>query len=209
MKDSAQKIEIVVIEDHFVTLDGLVTGLSNHEGFSVVGSSANFVSGLDLVDKFHPQIVVLDLHLPDVTSPTAMIKEFLRVTDVKLIIFSAEMRMAYVQEVLSLGVSAYLLKSERVATVIDAIQRVAAGEKRIFSEQIGAEFKKITPAEQEVLHMLGKGMKYQEIADRRSTSITTARKQCEILVMKLGLETREQLIAWAVENGYGSRDLYA
>ena len=54
--------------------------------------------------------------------------------------------------------------------------------------------------------MLGKGMKYQEIADLRFTSIATARKQCEVLLLKLGLETREQLIAWSVQNGYGSDD---
>lgn len=55
--------------------------------------------------------------------------------------------------------------------------------------------------------MLGRGMKYQEIADERCTSVATARKQCEVLLLKLDLANREQLIAWAVQNGYGSEEL--
>jgi DNA-binding NarL/FixJ family response regulator len=57
------------------------------------------------------------------------------------------------------------------------------------------------------LSMLGKGMKYHEIAEHRITSVATARKQCETLLLKLSLETREQLIAWAVQNGFGSVDI--
>jgi DNA-binding NarL/FixJ family response regulator len=61
----------------------------------------------------------------------------------------------------------------------------------------------------EVLTMLGKGMKYHEIAEQRMTSVATARKQCETLLLKLNLESREQLIAWAVQNGFGSVDIEA
>jgi Bacterial regulatory proteins, luxR family. len=56
--------------------------------------------------------------------------------------------------------------------------------------------------------MLGRGMKYEEIAEERSTSMATARKQCEVLLLKLNLRNREQLIAWAVQNGYGSKELH-
>jgi len=50
----------------------------------------------------------------------------------------------------------------------------------------------------------GQGMKYQEIARERNTSVATARKQCETLILKLNLENREHLITWAVKNGYGT-----
>ncbi len=136
-----------------------------------------------------------------------MIKEFLRFSDLKIIIFSAESRQAFIQEVLNMGVSAYLLKSERVSKVAEVIRRVNKGEKGIVTEELTMDRKKLTPSEQEVLHMLGKGMKYQEIAEQRFTSIATARKQCEVLLLKLNLENREQLIAWAVQNGYGSEEL--
>lgn len=200
-------VRILVVEDHYVTLDGLVAGLGREPGFEIIGGCADSDEGLELADKLRPDIIVLDLHLPGSHGPTTMIQEYLRVPDAKLVIFSAEMRLAYVQMVLSMGVSAYLLKSERITKVAETIRQVVAGKKSITSEQVTAENKKITPSEQEILHMLGKGMKYQEIADQRYTSVATARKQCEVLQLKLGLENREQLIAWAVQNGYGSMDL--
>jgi DNA-binding NarL/FixJ family response regulator len=104
-------------------------------------------------------------------------------------------------------VAAYLLKSERVSTVAATIRKVMAGETAIMSSELSVDYKKITRSEHEVLAMLGKGLKYQDIADQRFTSVATARKQCETLLLKLDLETREQLIAWAVRNGYGSVEL--
>jgi DNA-binding NarL/FixJ family response regulator len=55
--------------------------------------------------------------------------------------------------------------------------------------------------------MLARGMKYDEIAEHRKSSPSTVRKQCEVLLDKLLLDSRERLIAWAVQNGYGSLEL--
>jgi len=202
-----EKLRILIVEDHYATLEGLVGGLSRETEFEIVGGCADSDEGLALADRERPQIIVLDLHVPGKLKPIAMITEFLRFPERRLIVFSAESRLAYVQSILALGVSAYLLKSERVSKVSDTIRQVSSGASGIVSSEITRDFKKITPSENEVLHMLGKGMKYQEIADLRCTSVPTARKQCEILLLKLDLQNREQLIAWAVQNGYGSDDL--
>lgn len=198
------QIKIVVVEDHFATLDGLVLGLSQERDMLVVGHSAKAEDGLKIVEEVKPDVLVLDLHLPGHSNPNAMLAEFLRYATVEIIIFSAESRLAYIQEVLTMGVSAYLLKSERVSKVAETIRQVMKGERGIISHDLNATYKKITPSEQEVLHMLGQGMKYQEIAQERNTSVATARKQCEVLILKLNLENREQLITWAVKNGYGT-----
>jgi len=202
-----ERIRIVVIEDHQVTLEGLISGLTRETDFEIVGSSDNIDDGLAVTEKERPDIVVLDLHLPGSLGPKEMIREFLRFPDLRLVIFSAEGRQAFIHEVMSMGVSAYLLKSERIATVAETIRRVAAGQKNIVTDELTYDRKKLTPSEQEVLHMLGRGMKYQEIAEERCTSVATARKQCEVLLLKLGLQNREQLIAWAVQNGYGCEEL--
>jgi len=198
------RIKIVIVEDHFATLDGLVLGLSQEPDFDVVGSTAEGDIGLSLVEQTKPDVLLLDLHLRKTARPTELIAEFLRYPTMRIVIFSAENRLAYVQAVLSMGVSAYLLKDERVSSVAEIIRRVMKGQTGLVSSDLSNEYKKITPAEQEVLHMLGRGMKYQEIADERCTSAATARKQCEVLLLKLNLENREQLIAWAVKNGYGT-----
>ena len=203
------QIKIIVVEDHHATLDGLELGLSREADFKILGTSSNSDEGLALAQNLNPEIIVLDLHLPGSKAPKSMIQEYCKIPGAKLIIFSGENRVAFVQSVLSLGVAAYLLKSERVATVADTIRKVVNGETAIMSSELSVDYKKITRSEHEVLGMLGKGLKYQDIADQRFTSVATARKQCETLILKLGLETREQLIAWAVRNGYGSTDLDA
>jgi DNA-binding NarL/FixJ family response regulator len=115
--------------------------------------------------------------------------------------------MAFIQTVLSMGVAGYLLKSENVGTVADAMRQVVSGKKPVLSSELVSGETKITKSEQEVLKMLARGMKYNDIAERRQASPATVRKQCELLLLKLGLESREQLIAWAVQSGYGNLEL--
>ncbi len=205
----ADPIKVVIIEDHQATLDGLTIGLSQESDIKVIASSLDGDEGYAIVEQMKPDVVLLDLHLPGSRGPRSMVERFSQLKDSKLVIFSAESRMAFIQTVLAMGVQAYLLKSERVAKVSETIRRVMAGETGIVSDQAKGNWKKLTRSEDEVLRMMARGMKYQDIADARTTSITTVRKQCETLLLKLGLETREQLIAWAVENGYGSVDMGA
>lgn len=201
--------KVLIVEDHHATLDGLFLGLSNVPGLTVIATASTSDDGLRLLREHRPDVTVLDLHLPGSMGPKATIEAFRAAAgeETKLIIFSAESRMAFIQSVLAMGVSAYLLKSERVAKVAETIQAVLAGQSGLISDEVTKTYKKITRAEMEVLTMLGRGMKYQDIADHRATSVATARKQCETLLLKLGLETREQLIAWAVQNGFGSVEM--
>ncbi len=209
--DMELETRILIVEDHHATLDGLTLGLESQPGFKVVGSATTSDEGLKLLKETCPDVVVLDLHLPGSLGPRAALEAFTAQSKEKtrLIIFSAEARVAFIQSVLAMGVSAYLLKSERVAKVADTVRAVMDGKTGIISDEVTKTYKKITRAEMEVLSMLGRGMKYQDIADHRLTSVATARKQCETLQLKLGLSSREQLIAWAVQNGFGSVDIEA
>ena len=205
----AEQIRVLIVEDHQSTLDGLMLGLARESDIELIGSSTNSGEALKLAESLKPDAILLDLHVPGSLGPRSMVEQFCQFPAIKLIVFSAENRMAFIQSVMSLGVSAYLLKSERVATVAEVLRAVMGGKKGILSPELTAGYKRFTPSEQEVLDMLGCGMKYQDIADRRATTVATVRKQCETLLLKLGLESREQLIAWAVKNGYGSLEIEA
>src|SRR6185437_2624903 len=154
-----------------------------------------------------PDVILLDLHLPGSSGPCSTVKSFCDLAGPRVIFFSVENRPAYIDTVMALGPAGYLLKSETTATVIDTIRRVVSDHKKITSKTLSSAPAKLTPSEQEVLRMLAKGMKYQTIADSRHTSPETIRKQCEMLVLKLGLDTREELIAWAAKNGYDGIDV--
>src|ERR1700733_10586737 len=137
------KIRVLVVEDHHATLEGVSIGLSREEDLEVVGTSENSTEGLALTKSLNPDVIVLDLHLPGALSPKAMVEEFARSATAKLIVFSAENRLALVQSCLSMGVAAYLLKSERVSTLASIIRRVEGGEKGIMSEQLSVDSSRV------------------------------------------------------------------
>ncbi len=198
------KIRILIVEDHSATLEGLSIGLSREADLEVVGTSENSDEGLAIAQQLVPDVLVLDLHLPGSLSPKTMVETFAKQCSGKLIIFSAENRLALVQSALHMGVAAYLLKSERVTRLAEVIREVHNGATGIMSTQLGQDASKLTKAEEEILCMLANGLRYQEIGDNRFTSPATVRKQCDTLILKLSLDSREQLIAWAVRNGYGT-----
>ncbi|RTL43844.1 MAG: response regulator transcription factor [Candidatus Melainabacteria bacterium] len=201
------RIGVLIVEDHQVTLEGLTSGLSRESDIDVLGTATTSDQGLEMAAALNPQIILLDLHLPGSTGPRTTVNSFCSVTGANVIIFSGENRMAFIQTVLSMGVAGYLLKSENVGTVADAMRQVMNGKKPVLSSELVSGETKVTRSEQEVLKMLARGMKYSEIAERRQASPATVRKQCELLLLKLGLESREQLIAWAVQSGYGNLEL--
>jgi DNA-binding NarL/FixJ family response regulator len=150
------------------------------------------------------------LHLPDSRGPKSLAETFCKVAGSRIIVFSGDSRMAILQIVLQTDVCGYLLKSEPISKVAQAIRDVMGGKRPIISsELVNNGQARLTGAEQHLLKMLARGMKYQEIANQRVTSPETVRKQVEVLLAKLSLNSREELIAWAVDNGYGKLELEA
>ncbi len=184
-------------------------GSQKSRELKVIGTASNSDDGLAIARDSKPDIILLDLHLPGSQGPKSTVKAFCGVLGSQVLIFSGENRMAFIQTILALGVAGYLLKSESVSKVVESIHQVMDGKKPILSPELVSGETKVTRSEQEVLKMLARGMKYQDIADRRQASPATVRKQCELLLLKLGLESREQLIAWAVQSGYGNLELEA
>lgn len=199
-------ISVLIVEDHHATREGLAALLARQSDIQVVGTASNSDDGLKLAEEHQPQVILLDLHLPGSLGPKTMVKQFCDLKHSRVIVCSVEQRQAFVRVVVSLGVNGYLLKSESVDKVVDTIRQVADGKKNLFSAEVAAEQTRITRSEEEVLKLIGKGLKYQDIAEQRDTSPNTVRKQCETLLLKLGLTTREELIAWAVSNGYANLD---
>lgn len=201
------KIKILLVEDHEATLKGLRSELSAEGDFEVVGIATTSEEGMSIAKNMRPNIVLLDLHLPDSEGPKSLTESFCALKDTRVIVFSSDARAAILQIVLQTGVSGYLLKSEPIAKVAEAIRQVSAGTVPVISTELGTtRHPKVTGAEQHLLTLLARGMKYQEIGEKRFTSPETVRKQVDALLDKLGVESREALIAWAVDNGYGKLD---
>ncbi|HEY9713265.1 MAG TPA: response regulator transcription factor [Chroococcales cyanobacterium] len=203
-------ISVVIIEDHEATLKGLKSELSQEADIDVLAIATGSEDGLRLALDLKPDVVLLDLHLPDSPGPKSLTEKFCALPNSSIIVFSGDTRAAILNLVMGAGVSGYLLKSEPIARVAQAIRDVINGNSPVVSAELSQSHVKqprITKTEQELLKMLARGMKYQEIASTRFTSAETVRKQVDSLLEKLELNSREELIAWAAENGYGKVEL--
>lgn len=200
-------IRLLVVEDHEVTKDGLCMALSREADLEIAGSASNSDEGLAMCLELEPDVVLLDLHLPGTLGPKSMVEAFCRQGKSKIVVFSNEHRQAFIEVVMKLGAAAYLLKSEPSKSVVETIRRVVQGSDAPIAPRSAAEQAlRLTEAERQLLELFAHGLKYQEIAAKRFTTQSTVRKQCELLLEKLGLSNREELISWAALNGYGSLD---
>lgn len=203
-------IRLLIVEDHEATLKGLKSELSAEPDIEVVAIASNSEAGLKYASELKPDVALLDLHLPDSQGPKSLVEAYCNIPNCKIIVFSGDGRMAILQIVLESDVSAFLLKSEPISKVTEVIREVMNGKGPFISEELLSSGNiRITGAEQQLLKMLARGMKYQEIAAQRLTSPETVRKQVDVLLAKLKINTREELIAWAVESGYGKLEIEA
>jgi DNA-binding NarL/FixJ family response regulator len=203
-----EAISIVIVEDHCMTLAGLNVTLGSDEyaELQILGTASDAASGLELCQKLAPNVVLLDLHLPG-SPPKSTVEAFCsKCPDSKVLVYSAETRIAFVQAVLKSGAAGYLLKSEPTARLVDVIKKIAIGavDHPIVSRDLFKAQQSFSKAEQQILRLLAQGKKYKDIASERGTAISTVRSQCDFLQMSLELKTREELIAWAVQNGFGN-----
>ena len=205
MSESTSAIRIVIVEDHHATRKGLESELGIEPDLCVVGVASGLSEGLQLCDSLKPDVVLLDLHLPDSQGPKSLAMSYCRLPNTRIIVYSGDSRSAILQIVLETGVHGYLLKSEPVPVVAAAVRQVMAGQVPVISDELlKQQQNRLTPTEKDLLRMLARGMKYQEIAAQRVTAPETVRKQVDQLLEKLALNSREELIAWAAESGYGT-----
>ncbi len=197
-----KKISILVVEDHHVTMHGLISWLEGTGQFEIKGKCGNKDALIKLVEQVKPNVVLLDLHLPGSFSMEEVLKA-ISAAGSRVIVFTSENRSFYVKLAFKLGASAFLLKSETFFNLAEVIRRVHSGEQNIASPGLIEQDINVSEAEEDILSMLSGGFKYEEIAQLRNTSPETVRKQCNKLLVKIGLGSREELIAWAVRNGYG------
>jgi DNA-binding NarL/FixJ family response regulator len=201
------KLRVVIVEDHLITIEGLKVALQGESDLEIVGTATKCRQGLELVKELKPDVVMLDLHLPDSDGPKSLISEFAKYPETKIVVFSSEDRLPIIHMVLKMGVAAYLSKAEPPSRVAEITRQVCAGEKPVVSADLMTPGTKLTRAEEHLLRLLARGMKPPEIATLRVVAPATVRKQIELLILKLNLANREELIAWAVQNGFAELDI--
>lgn len=210
----AEKIQIVIADDHAVLRESLTALLNTQPDFEVVGKAANGVEALDLVQKHQPAILVLDLFMPGGDG-----FEVLRTLDransrvAAVVLTASESQPDYVQ-VVRLGARGLVLKGEGPERLFTAIRAVANGELA-FSEDIAQQvlssmagqarqqeepsnLKRLSERERQIAALIARGLKNKDIGRELGISENTVKRHLQSIFNKTGARDRLELAVMAL-----------
>lgn len=208
-------IRIVIADDHHLVREGIRQVLQTGDEFEVVGQASNGAEALRLVDALAPDVLVLDVSMPDQSGieVTAVLRD--RGSSVRVLILSVHDHPQYVIEAVRAGARGYLRKDTEPAELRRAIRAVAKGESffspsvaRSLSAAIQGDVEEntaprrlaaLTPREREVLRGIADGQTNKEIAAALDLSSRTVESYRESLMRKLGIYTVAELTRLALE----------
>ncbi len=217
-----EQISVVVGDDHPVFRSGIESIVRSDARLRLVGSGANGKEVLDLVLQTNPDVLLLDMSMPEMDGVEVSRSLRRDRTKTKILPLSGHAEREYVIGALEAGCSGYLLKDESPATIATAILQVSRGGvfvskqlvkgahgnfvkiaqgERLQRDRLIAELG-ITPRLLEVLIEVAEGLSNEQIADRLFKSPHTVRNQVESLKSIAGVNTRPSLVAWAWRNRF-------
>jgi two-component system nitrate/nitrite response regulator NarL len=213
-------IRVLLVDDHTLFRSGVRALLQRHDGFEVVGESADSLEGVKRARELKPDVVLLDLHMPGISGKDA-VKLFLEESPgthvVMLTVSEAENDLV---DTLRAGASGYLLKNIETETLLDSIRRAVSGDSVVSAEMTtklvkglratgagtgAAEEKEaLTPREHEILGYVAKGASNKEIARALDLAESTVKIHVQHILRKLNLSSRVQAAVYAIEHGLAS-----
>ncbi len=208
--DMSGVIKVLVIEDHPIVRDACQR-LLGQRGDIKVAEASTAEAGLALNEKFGPDVIVLDVGLPD-TNGFDIIPKLLAGNDgAKIIIFSMHGTQSFVTRALEKGAAGYITKDDDPNAILTAIDRVRAGE--IYLGQAVAQnlamtrlfppadpLRDLTERERSIIALLGKGKSLTQISGDLDISYKTVANAVTLIKQKLRLGTAASLIKFAVEH---------
>ncbi len=207
-----RKIRIAIADDHVVLLESLSMLLASQEDFEVVGKAVNGTQALELVHQHRPDVLVLDLFMPE--SDGFEVLRTLERADIRVaavVLTASESQPDYVQ-VVKLGARGLVLKADDPAKLFEAIRTVASGDLA-FSSDIANQvvsamateprseptsLARLSERERQIAFLVARGMKNKDIANELNISENTVKRHLQSIFSKTGTRDRLELAVLAV-----------
>jgi len=206
----------LIADDHAIVRAGLRALLKGEEGMTLAGEATNGEEALRLAGELLPDILVLDLSMPDIDGIQVTRKIRSGLPGIKILILTVHEDEALLREAIKAGASGYILKHAAEAELISAIHTVQIGDIYVHPRMIRALLEKtdrppvqtaapaelLTPRETDVLRLIVQGYTNRQIAEELRLSVRTVEGHRANLTEKLGLHSRVELVRYAREHGF-------
>jgi two-component system response regulator NreC len=206
--ESAQETTVVLADDHNVIRAGLRSMLDGEPDLRVIGEAADAASAQKLVKDRRPDVLVLDLQMPGAEPVVDIprLRELSPQTAIVVLTMRSDPRKA--RDLLRAGAAGYVLKQAADRKLTEAI-RIAAGGGSYIDPELGGELAKLeadpldslSERERELLRLVALGYTNREIGERLFLSVRAIEVNRAKLMEKLGIETRPDLVRFAIEQG--------
>lgn len=214
-------IKILVADDHKIVREGLIALLQKNSQLQVVGEAENGRQAVQLAAELQPEVVIIDIGMPDLNGIEATRQIVADHPGVKVIALSMHSDKRFVKGMLKAGAVGYLLKYCATEELLTAIQMVMANRVYLSHDITGivvedyvqkladtdsSVFQALTPREREVLQLLAEGQSTRQIADALHVSVKTVEVHRKQMMDKLGLNNLADLVKYAIREGLTSID---
>lgn len=209
-------IRVLLVDDHAMVRRGLAVMLQAFDDLSLAGEAATGAEALRLCAEQRPDVVLMDLQLPDMSGAEAARAIRQRHPEIQVIALTSYKDPAWVQAALRSGAIGYLLKDIPIDDLAAAIRAARAGRRTLAPEATQALVEAaaqpappghdLTAREREVLRLLVQGLDNVAIADRLGVSRSTIKTHVSSVLSKLGAASRTEAVAIALRQGLVAGD---
>lgn len=209
---SERAIKVFLADDHTIVRQGLKLILAGQPDFEVIGEAANGRETVDLVQKLKPDVVLMDVAMPELNGIEATRRLVQANPRLRVLVLSMHKEGTYVREILKAGARGYILKDAIDTELLNAIRSVARGDGYISPAVSGAllsDFRQnvtdpidlLSSREREVLQLIAEGKTNKEVATRLNLSVYTVDSHRGKIMEKLNLHSTGELVRFAMKHG--------
>jgi DNA-binding NarL/FixJ family response regulator len=212
---AVRPLRLLIVDDHEVVRQGLTSVLDRRDAFQVVAEAGSVAESLEMARKFEPDIVIMDVRLPDGSGIEACREIRADLPTTRVVILTSYPDEEAVLSAIIAGASGYLLKQIRARDLVAALEAVGRGEslldpavtekvlervRRIATGTFNDELAALTQQERKILMLVAEGKTNKEIAAEVFLSDKTVKNYVSSILSKLNLERRAQAAAFVAKH---------
>ena len=203
----SSEISVLLVDDHTLVRKGSRRMLEDDAEIRVVGEAADGVEAVKLAQELHPQVIVMDMAMPGLNGMQASIEILKVLPKTAILMLSMYSEENYVRNALDAGAKGYILKDAMDVDLVNAVKRVAAGQKVVAEGLLSSspgpndDLDRLTNREKQILQLIAEGKSNKDVAALLDLSVNTVSVHRANLMEALGIHRTAELVLYAVRKG--------